>query len=235
VLAFDGRQKLYLYLCAIFLTALLIGDTIGSKLFILDIPLGVTVLHSTLSVGSIWFPITFLLTDVINEFYGSEGARTITFIGFWMAIFAFAVLLVARLIPAAPFSPISQGMFDNVFGNANRIFVASLVAYLVGQLVDISIFQFAKQMTQSRHIWLRSTGSTLVSQLIDTLVVTYIAFYRKIPTAQLHRAATTSYAVKVLLAVGLTPVIYAMHSFIHRRLHASEEPATLERVHQAAP
>src|SRR5215471_17973148 len=130
----DVRQKLYLYLSAIFLTALLIGDTIGSKLFTVDIPLGFTTLHATLSVGAIWFPITFLLTDVINEFYGVSGARFVTFLGFWMALLAFAILLIARKIPAASFSPIPQDMFDNVFGNANRIFFASLLAYLIGQL-----------------------------------------------------------------------------------------------------
>src|SRR5262245_25325173 len=133
-----AREKVYLYLCGVFLTALLIGDTIGSKLFTLDIPLGVTTLHATLSVGAIWFPITFLLTDVINEFYGSAGARFVTFLGLFMALLAFVILYAARLIPAASFSPVSQEVFDNVFGNANRIFFASLVAYLIGQLVDIT-------------------------------------------------------------------------------------------------
>jgi uncharacterized integral membrane protein (TIGR00697 family) len=229
----DARQKLYLYLCGIFLTALLIGDTIGSKLFTATIPLGVLQLHATLSVGSIWFPITFLLTDVINEFYGSRGAHAVTFLGFWMAIFAFLVILAARHIPAAPFSPISQATFDQVFGGANRIFVASLIAYLIGQLVDISVFQLARGITGSRHIWLRSTGSTLISQLIDTLVVTYIAFWGKISSEQLRRTAGTSYLVKVLLAVGLTPVIYAMHGFIHRRIGLAESPAEGERLHDA--
>ena len=239
VLDLDVRQKLFLYLAAIFLTALLIGDTIGSKLFTLDIPVGFATLHATLSVGAIWFPITFLLTDVINEFYGSTGARTVTFVGFWMAIFAFLVILAARFIPAASFSPISQSTFDNVFGNANRIFVASLIAYLLGQIIDIAIFQYCKRLTQARHIWLRSTGSTLISQLIDTVVVTYIAFGgsewlgipAKLTPSQLHQTAVTGYAVKVLLAVGLTPVIYALHGVIHRFLGIEEHPATVDRVH----
>lgn len=223
----DARQKVYLYLCGVFLTALLIGDTIGSKLF----TVGIGPFHATLSAGAIWFPITFLLTDVINEFYGSKGARFVTFLGFWMAILAFLVIFASRKIPAASFSPISQDVFDNVFGNANRIFVASLIAYLIGQLVDIAVFQAAKKLTQSKHIWLRSTGSTLISQLIDTLVVTYVAFYGKIATAELHRAAITSYIVKVILAIGLTPVIYAMHGVLHRRLHIEEAPADADRVH----
>jgi uncharacterized integral membrane protein (TIGR00697 family) len=235
MLDLSGRQRLYVYLCAVFLTALLIGDTIGSKLFIIDIPLGLTTLHATLSVGAIWFPITFLLTDVINEFYGSAGARFITFVGFFMAIFAFVVIYVARLIPAADFSPVRQDAFNNVLGNANRVFVASLIAYLVGQLVDIAIFQSAKRLTQSRHIWLRSTGSTLISQLVDTVIVTYVAFYGQIPTARLHQAATTSYVVKVMLAVGLTPAIYGLHAIIHRRMHIEEHPADAQRVHVEIP
>ena len=85
-----------------------------------------------------------------------------------MALVAFFIIYCARKIPAADFSPVQQDAFDNVLGNANRIFFASLVAYLVGQLVDIAVFQSAKRLTQSRHIWLRSTGSTLISQLIDT-------------------------------------------------------------------
>jgi uncharacterized integral membrane protein (TIGR00697 family) len=233
MLELDARQKVFLYLSGVFLTALLIGDTIGSKLFVVDIPLGFTTLPATLSVGAIWFPITFLLTDVINEFYGSGGARFVTFLGFWMAILSFSILLAARFIPAAPFSPISQSTFDNVFGNANRIFFASLVAYLIGQLVDISIFQAAKKLTQSKHIWLRSTGSTLISQLVDTVVVTYIAFYGKLEPHVLHHAAVTSYIVKVILAIGLTPVIYAMHGLIHKKLGIAEHPADAERVHDA--
>jgi uncharacterized integral membrane protein (TIGR00697 family) len=235
MLDLSARQRLYVYLCAIFLTALLIGDTIGSKLFVVDIPCGFGTLHATLSVGAIWFPITFLLTDVINEFYGSAGARFVTFVGFFMAIFAFIVIWLARLIPAADFSPVTQTSVNNVLGNANRIFVASLIAYLIGQLVDIAIFQAAKRLTQSRHIWLRSTGSTLISQLIDTLVVTYVAFYGQIPIARLHQAATTSYIVKVLLAIGLTPVIYALHALIHRRMHIEEHPADAARVHVEIP
>lgn len=216
--AMSPRQKLYLYLVGVFLTALLIGDTIGSKLFTLPIPLGVTTVTATLSCGSIWFPITFLLTDIVNEFYGTRGARTLTYLGFWMALLAFFIIYAARLIPAASFSPVSQASFDNVLGGANRIFFASLCAYVAGQMIDIAIFQHLKKLTQSRHIWLRATGSTLISQLIDTLVVTYVAFGGLIPIAELQRAGTTSYMVKVMVAIALTPVIYALHELIHRRL-----------------
>jgi len=216
--AMPPRQRLYLYLVGVFLTALLIGDTIGSKLFTVDLPLGFTTIKATLSCGSIWFPITFLLTDIVNEFYGTRGARTLTFLGFWMALLAFFIIYAARLIPAASFSPVSQQSFDVVLGGANRIFFASLCAYLAGQLVDITLFQHLKRLTQSRHVWLRATGSTLVSQLIDTLIVTYMAFGGLISMEKLRRAAMTSYFVKILVAIALTPIIYALHSLIHRRL-----------------
>jgi uncharacterized integral membrane protein (TIGR00697 family) len=235
MLELDGRQRLYFYLCAIFLTALLIGDTIGSKLFVVAIPLGFTTLHATLSVGVIWFPITFLLTDVINEFYGSRGARFVTFVGFWMALAAFLIIFCARRIPAAAMSPVKQADFDNVLGSANIIFFASLCAYMIGQFVDIAIFQFAKRLTQSRHIWLRSTGSTLISQLVDTVVVTTIAFSSKLTPAELRNTVISQYSVKLLAAIGLTPIIYAMHGVLHRRLHMVEDPAQAAHVHEPIP
>jgi uncharacterized integral membrane protein (TIGR00697 family) len=229
------RHRLYLYLCAVFITALLVGDIIGSKLFVVEVTLFGAPLHATLSVGSMWFPITFVLTDVINEFYGPKGARAVTFVGFWMAIFAFCAIYVARLIPAASFSPIPQEMFEQVFGNANRIFFASMVAYLLGQMLDIGLFQLFKRLTQSRHIWLRSTGSTLASQLIDSVVVVSIAFWGKLGADELVRLCVTSYVVKVLAAVGLTPVIYAVHNVFEHRLGIKSAPHTDVPQAAAAP
>jgi uncharacterized integral membrane protein (TIGR00697 family) len=232
------RQKLYLYLAAIFITALLVGDTIGAKLFVVELsPFG-NPFHATLSVGAMWFPITFVLTDVINEFYGARGARAVTFVGFWMALFAFGAIFVARLIPAASFSPISQEMFDQVFGNANQIFFASIVAYLVGQLLDIAIFQLLKRRTGAKMIWLRSTGSTLVSQLIDSVIVATIAFSGRLPSDELTRLIVTNYVGKVFAAVALTPVIYALHTLIHRRFGLEEAdlaPAATPGPAEAAP
>src|SRR6202000_2104487 len=111
------------------------------------------------------------------------------------------------------------------------IFFASLVAYVAGQLVDIGVFQFAKRMTQSRHIWLRSTGSTLISQLIDTVLVTTIAFSSKLTHGELRDTVISQYVVKVLFAVALTPIIYAIPAVLPRRRHLEEQPAELQRVH----
>lgn len=213
------RQKLYLYLAGVFITALLIGDTIGSKLFVLNLPV---IGDATFSVGAMWFPITFVLTDVINEFYGVKGARTITFAAFWMALFAFCVIWIARQIPAASFSPIPQDVFDQVFGGANRIFLASMVAYLIGQMLDISLFHFIKRVTKGRFIWLRSTGSTFVSQLIDSVVVVAVAFWGLFPLDALLKMIAVGYLMKVVVAIALTPVIYALHALLHRRFGLEE-------------
>lgn len=224
------RQKVYLYLSGVFITALLIGDTIGSKLFVLDLP---AIGEATFSVGAMWFPITFVLTDVINEFYGKRGARTITFAAFWMALFAFCVIWIARQIPAASFSPIPQDMFDQVFGGANRIFFASMVAYLIGQLLDISLFHFIKKATGQRFIWLRSTGSTAASQLIDSVVVVGIAFWGVFPLDALLKMIGVGYLMKLLVAVALTPVIYALHALLHRKLGLEEAPASAAAPHRS--
>jgi queuosine precursor transporter len=228
--AMPPRQKLYLYLAAIFITALLVGDIIGSKLFVVQLTLFGRPLTATLSVGAMWFPITFVLTDVINEFYGARGARAVTFVGFWMALAAFGAIWIARQIPAASFSPIPQEMFDQVFGGANRIFFASIVAYMIGQLLDITLFQALKKLTHARHIWLRSTGSTLASQLIDSVVVVGLAFGDKLQLGELVSLCVTSYLVKVIAAVGLTPVIYAMHALIQRRLGIEPTAAAGEQA-----
>ncbi len=228
-----GEQRLYIYLCAIFLTALLIGDTIGSKLFVFAVPF--THFEVTLSMGVLWFPITFLLTDVINEFYGSRGARFVTFLGFWMALAAFCIIWCARAIPAAPISPVKQDDFNRVLGGANRIFFASMVAYIVGQLVDITLFQALKRLTQARHIWLRSTGSTLISQLFDTIVVSLVAFANMLTAAELRNLIVSQYLAKVLFAVLATPIIYALHGILHRWLHLEEHPADRARVHEPIP
>ena len=228
-----GEQRLYIYLCAIFLTALLIGDTIGSKLFVFAIPF--SHLQITLSMGVLWFPITFLLTDVINEFYGSKGARFVTFVGFWMALAAFVIIWCARAIPAAPISPVIQDDFNKVLGGANRIFFASIIAYIVGQMVDIALFQALKRLTQTRHIWLRSTGSTLISQLFDTVVVSVVAFANQLTGVQLRNLIFSQYLAKVLFAICATPIIYALHGILHRWMHLAEHPADRSRVHEPIP
>lgn len=216
----DTRARLFLALTGIFITALLIGDIIGGKLF------EVSVFGSlqTLSVGIIPFPITFVLTDVLNEFYGKKAARTVTYVGLGCTVFAFTVIFVAGAIPMAGFtggaewSGINANAFERVFLSSQRILAASLVAYMCGQLIDIFVFHKIKAWTKNRFIWARATGSTMVSQFFDTALIQTLAWYGTLDSAKLPGMIATSYAVKVVVAIALTPVIYVLHGFVHRVL-----------------
>jgi uncharacterized integral membrane protein (TIGR00697 family) len=223
----DTRARLFLALTALFVTALIVGDIIGGKLF------EVSVFGSlyTLSVGIIPFPITFVLTDVLNEFYGKKAARTVTWVGLGSAVFAFAVIFAAGAIPFAPFTRgadwkgITEQDFETVFLSSQRILAASMVAYLCGQLIDIFVFHKLKAATLNRFIWLRATGSTVVSQFFDTALIQTLAWYGTLETAKLPGLILASYGVKVLVAIGLTPVIYVLHGFVTRVLKVP--PVTL--------
>ena len=171
------QQQLYSYLSAVFVAALLVGDLTGGKAF--GVEFRVFGLHYSqpVSVGLFAFPITFLLTDIVNEFYGTKGARFLTMLGMWMAVFSFVVLNVSQLPRADPNSFFTDAEFNKVFGVGSKLFVASIIAYLCGQFLDIQVFAFWKALTRSRHLWLRATGSTIASQVVDTFVINYLFWY----------------------------------------------------------
>src|SRR5688572_12273164 len=179
----DARTRLFVILAGIFSTCLIVGDIIGGKL------IQVTFLQQTftLTVGMIPFPVTFLLTDVLNEFYGKRVARFVTLIGFGLAVLSYVFIFVAGAIPIAAMAQapdwqgVTEGAFQNVFLGSQRMIVASLTAYMVAQFVDIGVFHALKRVTGSRFIWLRSTGSTVFSQLIDTVVINLVAWTGLLP------------------------------------------------------
>jgi uncharacterized integral membrane protein (TIGR00697 family) len=167
-----------------------------------------------MSAGIIPFPLTFVLTDLINEFYGKKGARFVTFVGLGMAIFAVGLLSITRVIPATPNSPIPHQAFEAVFGLSGRMFLASLTAYLIGQFLDIQVFHTLRRLTKEKMLWLRTTGSTVMSQLMDSLVVTFVAFSGKLAFIDITHIAMNNYGVKFLIALSLTPICYLGHSII---------------------
>ena len=169
----DKRVTLFTVLSAIFLTALILAETTGGKLIQLAFGNGIVF---TLTMGVIPFPITFIVTDIINEYYGRKGIRFITVVGMIMVLFALILLQVEMAIPAAAISPVPDAAFNTVFGVSARIILGSLTAYLIGQFVDISVFHAIRRRTKGSMLWLRATGSTIVSQLIDSFVVLFIAF-----------------------------------------------------------
>lgn len=211
------RHRLYVVLAAVFLTALLVANMVGGKFFHLG-DLGI-------SCGVIPFPITFLLTDVVNEYYGRRGARFLTLVGMAMLVFAFVVLQVACALPPAANTPIAQDAFVAVFGMSPRFFAASILAYLLGQLIDIQAFTWFKRITHERRLWLRATGSTAISQVFDTLVVNITALYGVTSATGAPIALTTilgwagmAYLYKMVVAVVLTPLLYVAHAVVTDRL-----------------
>jgi uncharacterized integral membrane protein (TIGR00697 family) len=211
----DRKQQLYLWLAGLFVAALLVADLIGGKFF------QVGSIH--LSVGMLAFPLTFVLTDVLNEFYGPTGARRVTYLGLGGAVFAFTVIQISIALPVSPESPLGQDAFSTVFGWSGRLYVASLTAYLIGQLMDITIFAVLRRTTGHRMLWLRATGSTLVSQLIDTMVVNFVLLGGTKPVPFILEVIRDSYGLKILIAVALTPLIYLLHTLVLRLLGAGAE------------
>jgi uncharacterized integral membrane protein (TIGR00697 family) len=186
------------------------------------------------------WPIVFVLTDVINEYFGRRGVRLISFIAVGLISYAFLFAYVAiRLAPAAWWVTVNsargvpdmQAAFASVFGQGLWTIGGSIVAFLVGQLVDVGIFHRIRLATGERWIWLRATGSTAVSQLIDSFVVLYIAFVlgpQQWPTSLFLAVGTVNYAYKMAAAVALIPLLYLMRRGIERYVGA-EESARLRR------
>ena len=210
----DRKQKLYVWLTALFVAALITGDLIGGKLF--------RVGGIDLSVGMLAFPLTFLLTDIVNEFFGTHGARRLTFIGLGVAIFVFTVLRVAVMLPTSPESMLTASQFETVFGLSSRLYIASLSAYLIGQMLDISVFVLLRKLTGHRLLWLRATGSTILSQAIDTLIVNAVLMAGTKSIGFILTVARNSYVMKLALAIGLTPLIYLGHAILRRHFHITE-------------
>lgn len=221
----SASDKLYVCLTAVFVACLLLGDVIGGKT--VTTPLG------PISVGIIPFPVTFLLTDIVNDFYGRRGARFLTLVGFAMAVLAYAILQLSTWLSPDPSTYFTQAEFVKVFGGSAQLFVASMIAYLVGQFLDIQVFQFWKALTESRHLWLRATGSTLLSQIVDTVAINLIfwtwtasadpgSFLAKMGAgdryAWIFAKIGREYGIKLVVAILLTPVVYAVHGFIIRVL-----------------
>jgi uncharacterized integral membrane protein (TIGR00697 family) len=228
-----ASDKLFVCLAAVFVSCLLLGDVIGGKT--VGTPLG------PISVGIIPFPVTFLLTDVVNDFYGRRGARFLTLVGFAMALLAYVVLALSTWLSPHESTYFTQAEFAKIFGGSAQLFIASMIAYLLGQFLDISVFQFWKALTQSKHLWLRATGSTLLSQIVDTFTINLIfwlwtasadpnSFLGKMSAADrygwIFAKIGREYGIKVVVAILLTPAVYAIHGFVVRVLKI--EPAAAE-------
>ncbi|RZK16585.1 MAG: VUT family protein [Hymenobacter sp.] len=227
------KQQLYLVLSGIFLVNALLAEIIGVKIFSVEKTFGFT---GSLSAGVLVWPVVFIGTDVINEYFGRQGVLRITFLTVGLILYAFLVILgTTKLAPAAFWLDLNktdaQGRpfdiefaYQSIFRQGLGIIVGSLVAFVLGQVLDASVFQAFRRVTGSRFIWLRATGSTLISQLVDSFVVLYVAFYvfGNWPLKQVLEVATFNYWYKFAAAVLLTPLLYGAHYAIDRYLGPAE-------------
>lgn len=233
--ALDVRGRVLVWLTGGFVTCLLIANLTGSKFFFLPLftlPNGFEFVHH--SVGMISFPVVFLLTDLVNEYYGARETRRMTWLAAGMSLLASGIVFLARAIPVDANSPVSQPAFDEVFGQSNRLLIASLAAFLLGQICDIWVFSRLKRATRGRMVWLRATGSTVVSQALDSFVVTLVLFWGTVrpedgavwTLPQILAVGATGYVLKFCLALALTPFVYLGRWIVRARFGLTPMPAT---------
>ena len=204
----------YVILAGIFITNAVVAELIGGKLIYVGPYL--------MSVGILPWPIVFVTTDLINEYFGEKGVKKLSLITACLIAYCFVLLFIALKIPAVKGDGlVTDGQFTAVFGQSMWIIVGSITAFLISQLIDVSIFHFFKRKTGNKMIWLRSTGSTVISRLFDSFIVLGIAFWMtgKISTEQYIASAFTGYFVKLVIAILLTPLIYLGHSIIEKYIH----------------
>lgn len=230
---------LFFVLGAFFVANAILAEFIGVKIFSLESSLGFEPLNLTilgvdglsfnLTAGVVLWPVVFIMTDIINEYFGRKGVRFMSFIAAGLIAYAFLMVYFAMGLTPAGFwieritksGTVNMELaFNTIFGQGLWIIIGSLTAFLVGQLVDVTVFHYFKSYTGSAKIWLRATGSTLVSQLVDSFVVLFIAFYigagwnLKLVLV----IGLVNYIYKSFIAVIMTPLLYIIHIFIDRYL-----------------
>ncbi|MFB9108882.1 queuosine precursor transporter [Flavobacterium gyeonganense] len=208
------KEIVFVILAGIFITNAVVAELIGGKL----IQIGPFVM----SIGILPWPVVFLTTDLINEYFGEKGVKKLSFITACLIAYAFLILFMAIAIPSAKgISPVNDEQFQAVFGQSMWIIVGSIIAFMVSQLIDVSVFWFFKNRTGDKKIWLRTTGSTIISQLFDSFIVLGIAFYLpgKIDFDTFLSSALVGYTFKLSIAIVLTPLIYLGHYLIKKYLN----------------
>ena len=206
------RDLVFLVLAGIFVTHALLGELIGGKLFELG--------GWVMSIGVIPWPVVFVTTDLVNEYYGPAAVRRLTLLAVGLILYAFGLLWVCMDVPAADISPVDDEAFTTVFGQSMWIIVGSVVAFALSQAVDALVFVVLRQKTAGRLLWLRAVGSTVLSQLLDTFVINGIAFglSGRLTGPQVVELSVTNYGYKFLVALGTLPLIYLGHGVMDRYL-----------------
>jgi uncharacterized integral membrane protein (TIGR00697 family) len=236
-------NRLFVVLAGFFLTNALLAEFVGVKIFSLEATLGIEPVEWSLlgvsgtlnfTAGVLLWPVVFVMTDIINEYYGVKGVRLISWVAVGFISYAFIAAYISIGLAPAGFwieanrslgVPDIQHAYAQVFGQGLWTIIGSIVAFLIGQLVDITVFRKIRAVTGEKLIWLRATGSTAVSQFIDSFVVLYIAFVlgpQKWPIPQFLAVGTVNYLYKMLAAIALIPLLYLARRLIKSYLGHEE-------------
>jgi uncharacterized integral membrane protein (TIGR00697 family) len=240
----DSRaNRLFIFLAGFFLTNALIAEFVGVKIFSLEDSLGTAPFAWSLfgitgtlnfTAGVILWPFVFIMTDVINEYFGVRGVRLISWIAVAFIAYAFlAAYFAISLAPATFWVDVNAGLgvpdiqksYALVFGQGLWTIAGSIVAFLIGQLIDVAVFHRILRLTGDRFVWLRATASTAVSQLLDSFIVLYIAFVlgpQKWSIPQFLAVGTVNYAYKMCAAIALIPLLYLARYAISAYLGRNE-------------
>lgn len=253
----NRSSRLFIILGSFFVANALVAEFIGVKIFALEDTIGVPPFNFNLfgqkgalqfSSGVLLWPVVFIMTDVINEYYGKRGVQLLSFLAITLISYAFIMIFASiNMVPAdwwltqnvSQGVPDMQAAFSVILGQGMLIILGSLTAFTIGQLTDVLLFHRIKKWTGEKRIWLRATGSTIVSQFFDSMVVLCIAFkwgpelvgnVEPWTWNQLFAVATIQYTYKFLMALSLTPILYVVHYWIERYLGKQTAAAMKERA-----
>ena len=204
----SSAQLIYLILAALFIASLVTSNLIFQKFFYWE-PFGIY--RFEISVGILPYPITFLITDILSEIYGKKKANQVVIAGIFASFFSMLIILISDLAPAISNSPINDKMFNTVFGLSPLAVLASMLAYLAAQFIDIKIFHFWKRKTNGKHLWLRNNFSTFSSQFIDTFTVLFLlCSFEILPWEIFGGLLLSGFLFKIVIAALDTPILYGI-------------------------
>jgi uncharacterized integral membrane protein (TIGR00697 family) len=243
--------KLFFILSGVFLVNVIIADLTGGKIFSFSKLLGIDDMPAPLSnlemsVGVLIWPLVFLLSDIINEYFGKEGVKKISFLAAIMVLYSSIIVLVSTKLPPALSWVQLNGKdgvgnvmdinyaYKSIFSSGISIIIGSITAFLISQMVDVYAFHWIRKITGHKLLWLRATGSTVISQLIDSYVILTVAFYMlgKWNFSQVIHIGTMQYLYKISLAIILTPLVYLFHYLIDRFLGEKKAVEVIERTNK---
>lgn len=215
----EQADFLYLLLAGLFVASLITCNLIANKF--VEVPrtwLGMSD-PFIISAGVLPYPITFLITDLLSEFYGRKRTNRVVIVGFFASLLTLLFLWLGGHFNAIEGSPISDEVYATTFGNAPLLIAGSMLAYLAAQLVDVRLFHFWKRITNGKHLWLRNNASTILSQLVDTTIVVSVVFWGKEPAMVIAGYVLHGWAFKALVAALDTPVIYGLAWIIRKKFN----------------